>query len=123
MKKILVCLFLLVCLFPSLARAEIRPWSDDEKILLFWSCLASVADQYTTCRALSNDNNWEINPMLGRRPSNEKVVIYLSVSQIVTVLVTHFWPDMRIPLLTGKATINTTFAIHNHNLIETGRGF
>jgi hypothetical protein len=69
---------------------------------------------------LDDPDNWEMNPMLGRHPDNEQVVIYLSFSQIVTVIIAHFWPDMRKYLLTGKACINTGCAINNYNLIKTG---
>ena len=117
--KILIIVFFI----STNANAEPRPWTKEEKILLFWSSMASVADMYTTCNALSDPDNWEINPMLGRHPGNGQVIIYMSFSQIVTVIIAHFWPDMRKRILTGKATINTVFAIHNDNLIKTGRGF
>lgn len=115
---------LIIVFFLSItACAGLRPWTKQEKTLLLWSSLASVADMYTTCNALSDPDNWEINPILGRHPGNEQVIAYMSFSQITTIIVAYFWPDMRKKILTGKATINTVFAIHNDNLIRTGRGF
>jgi len=121
--KIIFKILIIVFFFSTTASAEPRAWTEEEKILLFWSSMASIADMYSTCRALDNPDNWEINPMIGKHPENERVVVFLSLSQIATVIIAHFWPDMRKVLLQGKATINTTFAIHNYNLIETGKGF
>lgn len=117
-KTLIIVFFLL-----TTACTGLRPWTKEEKGLLLWSSMASMADMYTTCRALDDPANWEINPILGRHPENEQVVIYMSFSQIATVTIAHFWPDIRKTLLIGKATINTGFAIHNDNLIKTERGF
>lgn len=121
--KIFFKTLIIVFFVSTTSNAEPRSWTKDEKILLFWSSMASIADMYTTCRALDDPDNWEINPILGRQPEDGQVIIYMSLSQIATVIIAHFWPDMRKKLLTGKATINTGFAIHNDNLIKTGKGF
>ena len=118
----LLILFWIIML-PVWCKAEPRPWTDGEKALLFWSTVATLADGYTTCRMLDDPDNWERNPILGKHPDNEQVVIYLSISQIVTVIIAHFWPDMRKYLLGGKACIDTGCAINNYNLIKTGEGF
>ena len=105
---IIVCLLLIGC--------ATRPWTTQEKILLGASCLATVADTYTTTRFLDNEDNWEINPMLGRHPSDTKVVIYMFSSQMIVVLLAHYFPSLRIPLLGTKTVVNTGFALHNTTL-------
>ena len=80
---------LLVGFFISNGCCTPRPWTLDEKILLGASCVAAAADAYTTTRALDNPNNWEINPVIGKRPSDSKVVITLGVSQILTIVLAH----------------------------------
>ena len=91
-------------------------WSRTDKILLGASILAAGADAYTTCRALDNPGNWEVNPLLGKHPSKEQVVIYLGFTEMVTILVAHFAPTLRPWLLGGKALVNTGCAINNSTL-------
>ncbi|HUT43843.1 MAG TPA: hypothetical protein VMW95_05860, partial [Desulfobacterales bacterium] len=87
--KTLIMVFFLL----TTACAGLRPWTNEEKTLLLWSSMASMADMYTTCRAIENNpDNREINPMMGRHPDNEHVVIYMSFSQITTIIIAHFWP-------------------------------
>lgn len=116
-----------ILLMPWICRAESpRPWTEGEKVVLAWSCLAVVADMYTTCRALDNPYNYEINPMLGRHPSDSNVIIQLSLSHLVLVAISHWVPEINLPivgkintrysLLGTKATLNTYFAINNTTL-------
>ena len=56
------------------ACAAPRPWTKGEKAVLIWSTLATAADAYTTTQALNNPNNCEMNPILGKYPSDGKVI-------------------------------------------------
>ena len=113
-----------ILLLPFIVRAEApRPWTEGEKTVLVWSCLAVVADMYTTCRGLDNPYNYEINPYLGRHPSDSRVIITLSLSHLALLAISHWVPEITLPIvgkintrysiLGTKATANTVFAIHN----------
>ena len=103
-----------------------RPWTTGEKVTLGWSVLASAADAYTTTQALNNPYNYEANPLIGKHPSDGKVVVYLSISHIVCVAISHWVPEITLPiigkvnmrysLLGSKAALNTYYAIGNTQL-------
>ena len=91
-------------------------WSTTDKTLLGASILATVADGYTTCRALDNPDNYEVNLLLGKHPSKEKVVIYLGITETLTIALAHIFPRLRPWLLGGKTLLNTACAINNSQL-------
>ena len=103
-----------------------RPWTTGEKITLGWSVLASAADMYTTTQALNNPYNYEVNPIITKHPSNGRVIITLGLSQLIAVGISHWYPDLELPLigkvnmrygfLGFKAVVNTGCAINNAQL-------
>jgi len=95
--------------------ATARPWTTEEKVLLGASCLATVADAYTTLDMLDN-GNWEINPMMGEHPSSSQVVLTMAATQVLTIIVAHYWSDFRAWILGIKTGINSGFAFHNMRL-------
>ena len=105
-----LCLFLFLL---SGCATTPRPWTPQEKTLLAWSILAVGADMITTNQALSKPGHYEINPYLTKHPSKGRVIITLSLSHLVLIGITHFYPSLRVPFLGGKAFINTAAAIHN----------
>ena len=105
-----------VLLFLLLTSCAIRPWTKQEKILLGVSCLAATTDIYTTTRFLDNQHNWEINPILGRNPSDTEVITYMISSQIVTIILAHFIPKYRKWILGIKTGLNTTGTMNNLTL-------
>lgn len=113
MKKIIL---VVIALLVSSCAYSPRPWTQNEKVALGWSVAASLADMYTTTRALDEEGTYETNPILGKHPSDGEVFVALISSEVITVLIAHYWPDFRIPLLCGKAALNTGFAVHNTRL-------
>ena len=116
--------FMLLCSCSSLPKA--RPWTTSEKIVAGWSVLASAADAYTTTQALNNPYNYEVNPLLGKRPSDGKVIVYLGLSQLIALAISHWYPDVELPLigkvnmrhgfLGFKAIVNTGCVVNNSQL-------
>ena len=102
---VIIAMFLAGC-------ANVRPWTKQEKVLLGASCLATVADMTTTLDMLDN-GNWEINPMMGEHPSSGQVVLTMAATQVLTIIVAHYWSDFRAWILGIKTGINTGFAFHN----------
>ena len=103
-----------------------RPWTPGEKTVLGWSVLASALDGYTTIQFLKNPNNYEVNPIMGKHPSNGKVIITLGLSELIAVAISHWYPvidfpligkvNMRYGLLGMKAMVNSACAINNTQL-------
>jgi len=89
-----------------------KPWTKEEKQLLGLSCLATVADMVTTFDGLDNGNE-ELNPIMGRHPSKEKVVVVLGLSQIATTIIAHYWESARMWLLGAKTGANAACTFHN----------
>ena len=107
-------LLILILFIPGCAAP--RPWTDGEKTILVWSVLAVGADIFTTCRALDNPYNYEINPYMSAHPSDGRVIITFSLTHLALITVAHFNPTLRYTLLGSKAALNTGFAIHNTTL-------
>lgn len=114
MKRILIlaCLLSLLC-----SCSTARPWTRNEKIAFGVSCAMSAADAYTTTRFLDHEGNYELNPILGRHPSDGQVYLTQAISQVLFFSVLHWLlPDWRIPASLGKAGFNGYLAAHNSTL-------
>ena len=111
----MVCRLAIIAIFLA-GCATARPWTTEEKVLLGASCLAMAADTYTTTRFLDNENNWEVNPILGRHPSDTKVVMYMFSSQVVAIILAHYFPEYRSWILGVKTGLNTVGAVNNSTL-------
>ena len=112
MRSTILFLFITL-LFTSCASP--RPWTKQEKIAAGFFLLAHSADAITTSQ-LTDNGNYEINPILGKHPSDTKVGVYFSLTAIGALIVSHFNPDLRKPLLYGYGTLNTGLAIHNYTI-------
>jgi len=87
-----------------------RSWTTQEKILLGMSCLAVIADVYTT---MADGEINEINPIIGPDPSNGKFIGYMITSQMVTVILAHYVPQYRNWILGLKTGANIGCVFHN----------
>lgn len=97
------------------ACASPRPWTKKEKIAAGFFLIAHTADAITTSQ-LNDNGNYELNPLLGKHPSDTEVCIYFSITAIGALTLSHFYPNLREPLLYGYGGLNTGLAIHNHKL-------
>jgi len=77
-----------------------------------------LADALTTEKMLDNPNNYETNPILGKHPLDSRVIVYFSITGITLLTLSHFYPELRLPLLSAFGTIGFGFAIHNKRLPE-----
>ena len=91
-------------------------WSKGEIAWGIASTLATGADTYTTTRFLDNPDNYEMNPMLGKHPSDTEVITYMVTSQLLVLMVAHIFPEWRTWILGSKTAVNTGFAINNTQL-------
>lgn len=113
MKKLSIALavvaFLTGCATP-------RPWTKTEKAVAGLFLLGKAADLYTTERALDDPNNYEINPILDKHPTDTGLMIYFPASAFITLGISHYIPGLRTPLLSFFAGVNFTLAWHNDGL-------
>ena len=112
MKSTILFLFIAL-LFTSCASP--RPWTKQEKVAAGFFLLAHSADAITTSQ-LTDHGNYETNPILGKHPSDTKVGVYFSLTAIGALVVSHFNPDFRKPLLYSYGALNTGLAIHNYTI-------
>ena len=112
MKKLIIIPIILILTGCGKFQPDPRPWTTEEKTLLVVSCLAAAADTYTQTRVFDNDG-YEANPIPGRHPPKSRFVGYMITSQMVAVLVAHYFPEYRRFVMGGKTIVNTSFAIHN----------
>ena len=89
---LMVLVALWIVSLPAICKAETKPWTTGEKTVLAWSIAAVAADMFTTCRMLDNPYNYEMNPALGRHPSDGRVVLHLSISHLICVAISHWVP-------------------------------
>ena len=124
--RYLIGLILLISFTGCASLPTPKPWTTGEKVMLGWSIAASAADAYTTTQALNNPNNYEVNPIMGKHPSNGRVIATIGLSQLIALAVSHWYPYIDLPLigrvnmrygfLGFKAVLNTGCAINNSQL-------
>lgn len=106
--------YLLLCVL--LTGCATRPWTKQEKMLLGVSCIAAATDTYTTTQSLNNEYNWEVNPVLGKNPSDTEIITYMITSQIIAIVLAHYIPKYRNWILGIKTGLNTAGTINNLTL-------
>ena len=104
-----------LCLFLLISCASPRSWTRQEKAAAGFFVLAHSADAITTSQ-LTDHGNYEMNPIMGKHPSDIEIGVYFSLTAIGALVVSHFNPDLRKPLLYGYGSINSICAIHNYTI-------
>lgn len=93
------------------------PWTKTDKICAVASIIAVAADGHSTIRMLDNPNNYEMNPIMGSRPSDGRVVGTMLATQVFYLFFCHLLPsEYREVFLGGKTILNTGWAIHNYQM-------
>ena len=110
-------LLIIILLFTGCTSS--RPWTKQEKIAAGYFILGHSADALSTIKMLDNPNIYETNFILDEHPSDSKIVIYFSLTGITIFTIAHFYPKLRIPLLSASGTIGFGYAIHNKRLIDS----
>jgi len=109
-------LIFIVLIFPFLCScASPRPWTKQEKVAAGFFLLGHTADALTTSQ-LTDNGNYEMNPILGKYPSDSEVGIYFSLTAISAITLCHFYPSLRQPLLFGYGMTNFSLAVYNEQL-------
>ena len=88
-----------------------RKWTSAEKACAGFFIAAHLANAYTTKRTQDHPQCDETNPFLGEHPSDAECIVYFSFTGLVALTLSHFYPDLRKPLLIGYGVVNTGLAI------------
>lgn len=111
LKRTLITLLLITLLLISLtACSSVRPWTRNEKIALVTSIVATGINIHATNRALDHGCH-EANPAIRWNPA-----IGMVVSEALAIWISHYWPEVRIPLLGTKTLVNTGLAVHDYRI-------
>ena len=117
MRKILI-LSLIFCCSCATLKPHPKSWTKAEKASAVYFILAHAADAYTTERGLDRPGHYEQNSVLGKYPSDPKIIAYFSVTAIGSLIASHFYPELRQPLLISYGTVNFGNAIGNKQSID-----
>ncbi|HUV85113.1 MAG TPA: hypothetical protein VMV86_05340 [Methanosarcinales archaeon] len=122
MKKLLLTICTLLFLFSSGCTSltpHPRAWTTSEKKAAIFYIVAHTANALTT-EAHQNQPElyYEVNPILGRHPSDLEIGGYFSLTGIITLGVTHLYPELREPVLYGYGAINCHWTIHDLDMMK-----
>ena len=114
MKKLQGILILLCCCGCTSLIPHPRPWTRSEKMAAAFFIAAHTANALTT-EAHQNhpDRFYEMNPLMGKHPSDVEIGAYFSLTGVGTLLVTHLYPELRKPLLIGYGGVNCYWTWHD----------
>ncbi len=96
-----------------------RPWTKQEKQAAIFFLAAHTANAYTT--ELHQDKPhlyYERNPLLGKHPSDTETNVYFSVTGLGTLLIAHFYPEIRERLLWNYFKVNTMASLHDYDMMR-----
>ena len=71
-------------------------WSMQDRALLVASIGASYADYRTTTRIL-DEGGYEMNPLIGKHPSDGELAVWMISSEVLVILLAHYYPKWRTP--------------------------
>lgn len=110
--KYLLALFLFCT---TLAQAETRPWTTEEK---YWAVAATVmmAGDWLTTRNMTrryNEGYQEMNPVLGRHPTTQQVNRHFAISLPLMFLIADQWQSQRKNILIAVTIVETAAVVNN----------
>jgi len=107
-----------LCLFLLTSCASLRPWTRQEKVAAGFFVVAHVANAFSTKAIVDSPYCYESNFIMDKDPSDGKIIAYFSISGALTLLVAHFYPKTRVPLLLGYGGVNAFLTVYDFTLVE-----
>jgi len=103
------------CCGITLAQAENRSWTSEERAWGYAAGAMLVGDWLTTRNMTKryNEGYYEINPFLGRHPTTAQVNRHFAVSIPVIFLIADNWESQRKHWLMGVTFIEATVLANN----------
>ena len=109
---------LLVVMAFAFGCASPRPWTKKEKTAAGFFVVAHVANAFSTKAVSDSPYCYESTPMMSRNTSDGEIAVYFSVSGALALLVSHFYPRTRVPLLMGYGGVNVFLTVYDYSLVE-----
>ena len=98
-----------------------RPWTKREKMAAGFFITAHTLNAYSTERHQNHpDCYYERNSLMGKHPSDTEIGVYFSLTGIVALLIAHWYPELREPLLYGYGGLNLGMAISDFEMMKNG---
>lgn len=120
MRAIVVALILLT-MGCSHIKPHPRSWTTGEKAMAGFFIVAHAADAYTTERHQDYPASYEeLNPLLGKHPTDSEIAIYFIATGAAALVICHFYPELRYPLLGIYGGVGMGAAWRNWKLIKRG---
>lgn len=120
MKNILI--IVLVCMLSGCAfnpKPHPRDWTKEEKAAAVTFMVGQIGDTYTTIRLQDYGNKtWDNNRRLGKHPSDLKIGVYMATSGLIVLGISHWYPELRKPLLFTLGGLELYLCFHNISTIR-----
>ena len=113
MKKI-IALFALIIILSSCGPT--KPWTRWDKACGAFYAMGHGADIASTEKALDNPNNYEMNPILGKHPTDTEIAVWGVATTMGVLIVADRIPQIRKPLLFILGTLGFGLSYHNSQL-------
>ena len=92
-------------------------WNRTDKAIFVTGMSLKAVDYIQTREIARNPNYYELNPIIGKYPSKEKVTVYFALGGLMYYLVANWLPERwRTPWLSFWATASFTCVVHNHRI-------
>ena len=98
-----------------------RAWTKREKIAAGFFIAAHTLNACSTENHQDYPNYYETNPIMGRHPSDTEIVTYFSITGIGALLIAHWYPELREPLLYSYGGLNLGLAVNDFKMVENRR--
>jgi hypothetical protein len=87
-------------------------WSKGDKMAAGFFLAAHAANAISSERLVGRGCD-EQNPIMGDRPSDTELAAYFAGTAALALVVAHFFPKLRKPLLIGYGATNIVWTIHD----------
>jgi uncharacterized protein YceK len=120
--KLVVTMILLITLLTTGCASLMphpRPWTKQEKLAAGFFIAAHAANALTTEAHQDHPElYYEKNPILGKHPSDAEIGTYFSITGVGTLLIAHFYPELRQPLLISYGAANCYWTMHDYKIMH-----
>lgn len=95
-----------------------KKWDQVDTELAITSSIMTSLDIYSTVKMLENPNNWEMNPIMGRRPSKNRIYFTMGLTQALILGLTYILPPKLRKVLLGTKIIANKYGFIKNLTLE-----
>lgn len=101
--------------------AALRPnpqsWTRKEKTAAGFFILAHLANAYSAKRISDDPCCYEANPFIDGEPSGGEIAVYCSITGFGALILSHYYPKLRVPLLMTYGGINVGLTLYDLSIL------